>query len=255
MKRLFFFVILFSLLTANAQYRRLDSYSFFAGYAFMKTDFGARNDCNTNLSNTGFEVGGKIYYNLFPYHWTWGGIYHIRTQFEFSFSRGRVDHIGRWTEKKDSPTAQKLLAMHAEPMTIGLGIGVEYSFQDIQYYNFATLYGIYKFNVTPGVSLMAVYYNPNIKSDLGDITDPAQQINIVHPRFVGHIYPQSGITFAAVFKLMFTYQLHESFHIFLENRATWFLSDKIDGLDVNDAADKYTDWIYTPTLGFTYFIW
>jgi len=254
-KYLFLFLITISVLDINAQYRRFDSYSVFGGYAFLKTDFGARNDWSTNLSNTGLEVGGKIYYNLFPYHWTWGGIYHIRTNIELDFATGKVEHIGRWTRGKNSPLAQKLKAMYAKPTFFGLGLGLEYSLQDVQYYNYATLYGIYRFNVTPGVTLMAYYYRPNIVSELGDITNPELQKEILYPRFVGKVYPDSGVAFAAVFKLMFTYQLYETVHIFMENRATMFFSDKVDGLDVNDEADKYTDWIYTPTLGITYFLW
>jgi len=257
MKKLITLVVILATFTLDAQYRRIDSYSLFGGYSFVKGDFGARNDWNTNLSNTGFEIGGKIYYNLFPYHWTWNGIYHIRTNLEFTFSRGKLEHIGRWTEGENalSPTGQKLLAMHGRPTIFGLGVGVEYSYQDIQYYNFATLYGIYKFNVTPGITLMAVYYKPNLYSDLGDINNPALQPQILHPRFVNKVYNDPGITLGVVFKLMFTYQLYETVHIFLENRATWFLSDKIDGLDVNDEADKYTDWLVSPTIGITYFVW
>ncbi len=246
-------VLNFSLV--EAQYRTVDSYSFFTGYSFFKTDFGARNDWNTNLNNTGVELGGRIYVNLFPFHWQWNGMYHFRTSMIFSFARGRVDHIGRWTDNKTSPTAIKLKNMYATPTVFGIGLGIDYSLQDLQYFNFTRMYGIYKFNVSAGTDLMAFYYFPNIKSNLGDITDPAQQFAILHPRFVGKVYPNGGITFAAVLKITFTYQINESYQVFLENRNTWFYSDKIDGLDANDAPDKYTDWIYTPAFGVTYFIW
>jgi len=254
MKKLFGIFLFISFLQANAQYTRFDSYSIYGGYAFLKTDFGARNDWDTNLNNTGIEVGGKIYYNLFPFYWRWGGVTHLRFNFEFMFATGKLEHIGRWT-KKETPETLKLKAMYAEPIVAGLGISLEYSLRDIEYYNFTRLYGIYKFNATPGISLMAVYYDPNVYSTLGDITDPVEQQQILFHRFIGKVYPDPGITLAAVFKLTFTYQFTDNTHIFLENRATWFLDDKIDGLDVNDDADKYTDWIYTPALGLTFIIW
>ncbi len=249
------FIIFLVALSANAQYRTIDAYSFFSGYSFFKTDFGARNDWNTNINNTGVELGGKIFVNLFPYHWQWRGMYHIKTNFILTYAHGRVEHIGRWTDNKYSPTAVKLKNMFATPTVIGGGMGFEYSLQDLTFFNFTRLYGIYRFNVTTGVDLMAFYYMPNIKSNLGDITDVNVQPNILHSRFVGKVYPKSGITFGATFKVTFYYQLTESYHIYLENRTTWFLSDKVDGLDVNDAPDKFTDWLYTPAIGITYIVW
>ncbi len=252
-----FFILFFALVSVPffAQYRTVDSYSFFTGYSFIKSDFGARNDFDTNLNNTGVELGGKIYLNLFPYHWQWQGMYHFRTSFILSFATGRVDHIGRYTDNKTSPIAKKLMSMYARPVVFGMGMGIDYSFQNLQYYNFTRLYGIYRFNVTLGVDVMGFYYMPNIQSELGDITDPAQQVGILHPRFVGKVYPEAGITFGTTFKFSIHYQISENYHIYLENRSTWFLSDRIDGLDVNDEPDKFTDWIYTPALGITYFVW
>jgi hypothetical protein len=256
MKRAGLFIVLWLMgFSTWAQYRTVDSYSFFTGYSFMKSDFGARNDWNTNINNTGVELGGKIFLNLFPFHWQWQGMYHFRTNVIFDISYGRVDHIGKWTEGKTGPIANKLRNMYAKPFTVGVGFGMEYSLQDLQYFNFTRLYGIYRFNVSIGVDLMGFYYTPNIASNLGDITDPVEQFNILHPRFVGKIYPQSGFTFGTTFKLSFHYQINESYHIYLENRATWFASDKIDGLDVNDEPDKFNDWLFTPAFGIIYFIW
>ena len=239
----------------NAQYRTIDSYSFFSGYSFFKTDFGARNDMNTNLNNTGVELGGKIYLNLFPYHWQWQGMYHFKTYLVLSAAYGRVDHIGRWTDGKTGPTAEKLRNMYAKPFIFGAGFGTDYSVQNLQYYNFTKLYGIFRFNVTLGFEVAGYYYSPNIQSALGDITDPVKQTAILHPRFIGKVYPEAGITFGATFKTAIHYQINSSYHIYLENRSTWFLSDKVDGLDVNDTPDKYTDWLFTPAIGITYLIW
>ncbi len=231
----------------HAQYRTIDSYAFFASYSFFKSDFGARNDWNTNLHNNSYELGAKIFANPFPYSAYWGS--HFKVYGELHVLQGKLQHIGRWTEGPDSPMKDRLKAMKAKPFMAGFNLGFDFSLQDLRYYNFTESYGIYKFNAYIGLAVGAYYYKPNVYSELGDVNDPAEQISILIPRFVNKVYNDAGFVIAPSLHIGFTYQLNYYMQIFWENRFTWFSSDRVDGLDVNDSADKYHDWLVSPSFG------
>ncbi len=243
---LFFIGLFLFSVHVRAQYRNLDSYSINFSYGFLKSDFGARYDWNTSINNNAFELGGKLYFNPFPYSDKWGS--HFKSFVGLELVNGKLEHIGRWSAK-NTPYAQKLKAMHGRPLLVGFGVGLEYSLQDLRYYNFSESYGIYKFNPYIGITLQGYYYRPYVYSDLGDINDPGVQGSIIVPRFVNHIYNDGGFVFAPSFNVGVSYQLNYYMQIYWENRFTWFASDKIDGLDVNDNADKFNDWLVLPVIG------
>jgi len=235
----------------NAQYRTIHAYSFYGGYGFFKSDFGSRRDWRTNFSNNSAQVGMRLYFNLFPYYTS--SISHFRYYLGVEAIKGYLNHTGYWAEK-DSPMAQKLRAMTANPLLAGANLGIEYWVQDLRYYDYSRLYGIYRFNFYVGGSVNGYYYRPNVKSSLGNVDDPVEQQEILYPRFVGHVFNQQGFAFSATVKFGFTYQLNDYFHLFWEHPFTWFPNDKVDGLDVNDQADRYADWIYTPLIGISYIL-
>jgi len=239
-------IIWMSISGLRAQYRTFDAYSLGASYGFFKSDFGERYDWNTNIANNAFNFNAKLYFNLYKYHWQISN--HFRFFVNLDFSYGNLKHRGHYA-MKSSETAKRLRAMYAKPLLVGLGLGTEFWLQDLTYFSFNRLYGIYRFSPYLGVSILGLYYKPNVQSSLGNINDPAIQPYILHQRFVGKIYNSGGITPVVNMSVGLSYQITAFTHLFLENKFTWFPTDKVDGLDVNDNADKYSDWLYAPVLG------
>ncbi len=248
MKRLFL-ILLVALLKINglhAQYRTFDGYSIGGSYGFFKSDFGERYDWNTNIANNAYQFNAKLYFNFYKYHWRITS--HFRFFATLDFAYGNLKHRGHYAFKS-SEIAKRLRTMTAKPILVGLGVGTEFWLQDLTYFSFNKLYGIYRVSPYVGISVLGYYYKPNIQSSLGDINDPAIQPYILHPRFVGHVYNEGGFAPAVNMTLGFSYQITALTHLYLENKFTWFPNDRVDGLDVNDRADKFSDWLYAPIVG------
>jgi len=252
-KKGLFFIVFITIWGMNAQYRPLDGYGFYVGHTFFKSDFGARNDMKTNLANNGVVAGGRFYFNLFPYSMYFAS--HFRPYTEISFIYARLDHIGKWVEGPPSPGKTQLKAMHANPLMFGINFGLEYHLQDLRSFNFNTLAGIYRFNPYAGIYLGGYYYQSNIYSDLGDLTNPFEQNIIVFPRFINKVYYDPGFTFSAGIKTGVNYQLNDYTQLYFETKFSWFSSDKIDGLDVNDPADKFHDWTVSQIIGILFLMY
>ena len=249
------FILLLSLILAftsvKAQYREGHALSFYMGYGFFKSDFGARRDWRTNITNNATEFGVKAYFNLYPSKKKMAQHFRFYGNMDIIFSH--LTHEGYWADG-DSPNAKKLQAMTADPFLIGLGAGSEYWFRNLWDFDLSRYGQKRRINAYVGLSLNLYYYKPHVKSSLGNINDPTLQPQILHPRFVNHVYNSGGFAFAAGFKFGVSFPISYYLHIYWENPFLWFPGDKVDGLDVNDSADKYSDWIYTPVIGLTYII-
>ncbi|NPA46689.1 MAG: hypothetical protein GXO24_05685 [Chlorobi bacterium] len=237
--------------STHAQYRREHAFSVYGGYGFFKSDFGMRYDWETNISNNATQFGVKAYLNLYPRNMQ--VVRHFRFYSNLDFIFAHLVHKGKWAEK-DSPGGEKLRAMTADPFLAGIGFGTEYWFRDLKNYDFLRYWDRKRINAYVGISLNAYYYQPNVKSSLGNVNNLAEQPYILHPRFVGHIYNNGSFAFAAGLKFGVSVPINYYLQIYWENPFLWFPGDKVDGLDVNDQADKYGDWIYTPVIGLTYII-
>jgi len=230
----------------------------FAGPVTLQSDFGQRNNFDTNAGNTGFGIGIMHFINFSSANnkETFFSE-HFKVRSDLNFSRTTLKHFGEWVERKpDGLFAQQLKNMHASS-TI-LGIGAQLLFHPIKIHDFENTIG----GLSPYGSLgfQVSYYSAKVGSHLGDITLP----NVTPGKYLtpsdgrAHGFStETGVVLSATAAVGVQYKLTKMSDLMFETRFQMYNSDWIDGLNPNKALyteNKSNDWQVWFNFGYIYYL-
>jgi len=258
-------LVLFSLAIAKqdlyGQFGFSHELGIITGPVTFYSDFGQRNDFETNINNVGFGVG-IVHYLNFSYRadcncYTRDTFFndHFKIRNELDFHVTKFEHFGEWVAPdKTSLFADQLRAMQGKSTVIELGSQLEYFPLSIR--DFAA--GAYK--IAPFMSMGAhwVSYDPEVKSSLGDLNTPLST-NI---KYFNSFQQEGDSTWAFVASVGIRYKLNDLSDLMLDSRWEYYFTDWVDGLNpslknngsVAVPENKANDWIYWLNIGYIYYL-
>ncbi|PJJ10301.1 hypothetical protein CLU83_3703 [Flavobacterium sp. 1] len=226
-----------------------------AGRIEFRSDYGQRNDTQTNLNNMGLQIAFVDYMN-FSYTDFVNDYFaeHFKIRNEFSYSKTNLQHYGKWTEKNTIPSKQ-LKAMRGSTQLVNLGFQLEYSFVHI--HDFERTIGSFAPYIALGPQVN--FYTATATSELGELGNT----NTTHPKYLvpsdGHPYGfsnESKMVFSGVLNIGTRYKLTPMSDLVFDIRAQYFNSDWVDGLNPNRelfTENKNNDWL--TFIGFGYILY
>jgi hypothetical protein len=209
-----------------------------AGPVQFRSDYGQRDDVQTNLNNTGFGLGIIDYLN-FSYNDN-RNIYfkeHFKVRNELSYSKTDLQNYGQWVEKNTLPSKQ-LAAMRGSTQLINLGTQLE--FYPVHIHDFENTMGSFAPYIGLGVQMS--YYTAAVTSKMGQLGNVAT----TYPKYLvpsdGHAHGyanESKAVFSEVINIGTRYKLNQMSDLIIDLRYQHFESDWVDGLNPNN--DIYTE--------------
>ncbi len=245
--------LLIATTTLTAQRNNLiQEIGIFVGPSALYSDFGERNNFETNSNNVGFGIGIFHIFNFVDSDKRPFISEHFRVRTELSYHRTNLKFYGRYVEdSKTSLFANQLRATTGKNTIIEFGPQLEYYFLNIRNY----MYGVN--DLAPYVSLGIHYvsFNPEITSDI----DPPLDTN---PKYLGSIQQKAGFTASVLGGVGVRYSIDQKSDIFLASRWTYYLSDWVDGLNPTEEnnggrpvpENRANDWTYSLNVGYIYYI-
>lgn len=227
-----------------------------SGAPSFSTDYGERFEFQSaGGGNIGFGIGLVHYMNFtnFAYMWddrtSWFRL-HFKLRNELSYMKANLDHFGVYAER-NSPGGDKLRAMHGTTTVINLGSALEYHMKDIV--DYATRFYDIKWDPYLSLGLMANYYDPTLKSDLGDWTTTP---SVLYAKWAvpGTVDVSSGITGSLNTSIGTRYNIGENSDLVFEARWQFFFSNWVDGLNARVVENKSNDWVYFFHVGYIYYL-
>ncbi len=231
------------------------------GPVVFYSDFGQRNNFETNSKNVGFGVG-LIHYLNFSYRadcncYTRDTYFndHFKIRNELDYHQTNFEHYGRWVApNKTSLFADQLRAMSGTTTVFEIGSQLEYFPFSIR--DFAAR----AYKIAPFISLGAhwVNYETKVKSAFGALNTP-----ITTPdKYYNSFQQGPASTWAIVGSVGIRYKLTQMSDLMLDSRWEYYFSDYVDGLkpslENNGTTpvpeNKANDWIYWLNLGYIYYI-
>ena len=249
-----FVLILLIGLTHNSysQLRITHEIGLIAGGIEFRSDYGQRGDTETNLKNSGFQIGVVDYLN-FSYTDNLNDYLkeHFKIRSELSYSKTDLQHFGEWTEK-NSIGSKQLKAMRGSSQLLNLGFQLEYSFKHI--HDFEREVG--SFAPYIGLGPQISYYTATATSTLGELGNPITTF----PKYLvpsdGHPHGysnESKSVISVALNIGTRYKLTTMSDLVLDVRAQYFGSDWVDGLNPNKdlyKENKGNDWLTFLGLGY-----
>tara|TARA_R110002072_G_scaffold22615_1_gene79252 strand:+ start:73646 stop:74467 length:822 start_codon:yes stop_codon:yes gene_type:complete len=232
------------------------------------SDFGVRNDFETNSGNVGYGVG-IIHYINFSYRadcncYTRDTYFndHFKIRNEIDFHKTRLDHFGKWVDPdRTSITADQLRAMSGSSTVFDIGSQLEYFPLSIRDFSAGA------FKISPFISLGIhwVNYNPEVTSDLG-----AVNTSFTTPdKYFNGFQQEPDSTWGVVASVGIRYKLTPLTDLLIDSRWQYYFSDWVDGLNptiqnnqqvlgegngVPVPENKANDWIYWLNIGYVVYL-
>lgn len=232
---LVFFTIFGISATSYSQLNLAHEIGVIFGPVSFQSDYGQRNNFDTNIGNTGFGVGIVHFLNLSSnanrdYYFN----EHFKLRSELSLNKVDFKHFGEWVERDpDAIDTQQLKAMSGKTTLLNFGTQVEF-FPFMKIHDFENMPG--SFNPYISLGIMGSFYNTEASSSLGPLGDPA----ITYPKYLtpsdGRQYgfsTETGIAVSALIGAGVHYKLNEMNDLMFEVRYQGFASDWVDGLNPN----------------------
>tara|TARA_R110001583_G_scaffold27778_1_gene98981 strand:+ start:12729 stop:13520 length:792 start_codon:yes stop_codon:yes gene_type:complete len=251
---LFFFV----LTTTHSQDKTSHEIGFITGRAAFTTDYGQRYNFRSNVgSNVGMGVGLIYYLNFSDYRYRWNNrtsyfSEHFRVRGELSYMTANLNHFGEWAEE-DSIWGEKLRSMQGKASIVNFGAQLEFHIVDIVDFGSRRIPDL-KWSPYISAGFMVDYYNPDLKSDLGDWNE---DISVIYDKWQvpGAINVDANFTTSVTLGIGTRHKLGEYSDILIESRWQYFFSNYIDGLNAkDDPANKYNDWLLWVHVGYVYYL-
>jgi len=228
-----------------------------SGPVAFQSDFGQRENLDTNKGNMGYGVG-LVHYINFAYRadcncYTTDKYFndHFKLRTELSYNKTKLDHFGEWV--KDSRTgidAVKLRAHSGEANNFDVGMQLEYFPLSIRSFQ---AFG-YKFAPFGSIGMHFTSFNPKASTSFGDqqITTPD---NFYTGWLPGSIDPSSGTTWSVVSSIGTRYKLTIVSDFMIDIRWQYYLSsDYVDGLNHQLPSNKANDWLVWFNVGYIYYL-
>lgn len=227
-----------------------------AGPVAFQSDFGVRNNFETNAGNTGIGIG-IVHYINFSYRadcncYTTDTYFndHFKLRSEISWNKTKLNHFGEWVRpERTSLNADKLRAHSGEANNLDVGMQIEFFPLSIRSFQ------AFSYSFAPFVSLGAHYttFSPTAATTYGD-----QNINNATNFYSGwdpgSINVEGGSTWSYVASVGVRYKLTMVSDLMLDMRWQYFDNNLIDGLDHQLPSNKANDWLVWLNFGYIYYL-
>ncbi len=233
-----------------------------AGPVEFRSDFGSRDDIQTNLGNSGFGIG-IVHYINFSYRadcncYTTDTYFndHFKLRNEISWNKTNLEHIGKWVDpSRTTPEANQLRAHKGIAENLDIGTQIEFfplSIRDFQSFAYRIApyvsLGIHYTSFTPKVS--TTYNNPNPLA-YGDVLDSTNFYSGWAP---GSVDASPGSTWSVVSSVGIRYKLNKLSDLLLDLRWQYYFNDWVDGLNHQLSYNKNDDWLLWLNVGYVYYL-
>ena len=227
-----------------------------AGPVEFRSDFGSRNNEETNLGNSGIGIG-IVHYINFSYRadcncYTTDTYFndHFKLRSEISWNKTKLNHFGEWVAPdKTSANADRLRAHSGEANNFDIGMQIEYFPKSIRSFQ------AYSYKFAPFISLGVHYtaFSPKAFTEYGDgdVLNPNNFYSFWEP---GSIDPSAGSSFSMVTSVGVRYKLTVLSDLMLDLRWQLYFDDWIDGLNHQLSYNKYNDWLIWLNFGYIYYL-
>lgn len=221
---------------ANAQSSLAQEVGIIFGPVSFQSDYGQRNNFNTNVGNTGFGIG-IVHFINFSSNSNRQSFFseHFKVRSELSFNKTKLEHFGQWVEieKKKAAAVQYLSSMHGNSTIVNLGTQLEYS-PFMKIHDYENTIGSFSPYISLGIQVS--YYTAKASSRLGDLGFP----ETTYPKYLipsdgrPHGYSnESGTVLSIVTGVGVHYKLNDLSDLMFDIRYQGFNSDWVDGLNPN----------------------
>lgn len=226
------------------------------GPVAFQSDFGVRNDFETNAGNTGIGIG-IIHYINFSYRadcncYSTDTYFndHFKLRSEISWNKTKLEHFGKWVDQsRQSIEADQLRAHTGEANNFDIGMQLEYFPLSIRSFS------AQQESFAPFVSLGAHFtsYNPKVYTTYGDgnINNPNNFYSFWDP---GSVDPSSGTTWSVVGSVGTRYKLTILSDLMVDLRWQHFFNNWVDGLNHQLPSNKSNDWLVWLNFGYIYYL-
>jgi len=201
----------------------------------FQSDYGQRNNFDTNIGNTGFGLG-IVHFINFSANNNRENFFteHFKVRSELSFNKTKLEHFGKWVEiEKQKGAVQYLGAMHGSSTLVNLGAQLEFS-PFMKIHDFENTIGSFSPYVSLGFQVS--YYSAKADSRLGPLGLPST----TYPKYLtpsdGRPYGfsnENGVVLSATAGVGVHYKLTTMSDLMFEVRYQGFNSDWVDGLNPN----------------------
>lgn len=233
-----------------------------AGPVAFQSDFGVRQDFETNAGNTGIGIG-IVHYINFSYRadcncYTTDTYFndHFKLRSEISWNKTKLDHFGKWVDaSRTGPNADKLRAHHGEANNFDIGMQLEFFPKSIRSFQ---AFG-YKFAPFASLGVHYTSFNPEVTTDYGD-GNILNANNFYDPWVNGQssvtdvINNQAGSTWSIVSSIGTRYKLTALSDLMLDLRWQYYFSNWVDGLNHTLQSNKANDWLVWLNFGYIYYL-
>ncbi len=240
-----------------------------SGSIQLRSDFGRRNNSQTNFGNSGIGLG-IVHYINFTYRancncYTANSFFndHFKLRNEISYNRTELEHLGEWVDaNRTSVQAQQLRGHTVTAKNIDIGTQLEFfplsirSFQSFGYRlaPYISL-GIHLTSYNPKVT--TTYDNPD-PSAYGNILDQTNFYSGWFDNYTAGVDPypigvEGGSAWSTVTSVGVRYKLDRLSDLVLDLRGQYFFSDWIDGLNHNLEYNKSNDWLIWLNVGYIFY--
>jgi len=265
-------VIIFLLLGSQLSFSQLGfshEIGAIVGPVQFRSDYGVRNNEETNIGNTGIGIG-LIHYINFAYRadcncYSTDTYFndHFKLRSEISWNKTKLEHFGQWVAPdKTSENADRLRAHSGEAQNFDIGMQLEYFPLSIRSFQ------AFSYRFAPFVSLGIHYtsYNPKSSSTRGDVLNEntiysywyANEVLLPSiPLGEEREYPinlDSGSIWSVVASVGVRYKLTHLSDLMLDLRWQYFGNDWIDGFNHELDSNKNNDWLLWLNFGYIYYL-
>ncbi|MDR7372685.1 THC0290_0291 family protein [Flavobacterium aquidurense] len=243
---------------ATAQFRFAQEVGIILGPIAFQSDYGERNDSETNVKNTGFGVGLVHFMNFsnLNNHETFF-TEHFKVRSEVSLSQTNLEHFGEWVQGNPNKLGTKQLKAMTGKTTVA-GLGAQLEFSPIPIHRFENNTG--SFSPYMSLGFLVSYYSAKVGSSLGPLGNPLT----TYPKYLvpsdGRQYGfsnETGVVLSATAGLGVHYKLTTMSDLMLEGRFQSFSSDWVDGLNPNKKIfkeNKAKDWQVWFNVGYIMYL-
>ncbi|MCB0465277.1 MAG: glutamate dehydrogenase [Aequorivita sp.] len=258
---LVFFLLVFAKQEVYSQFGFSHEVGLITGPVVFYSDFGQRNNFETNGRNTGFGVG-LIHYINFSYRadcncYTRDKYFndHFKIRNEIDYHKTNLKHYGRWVAPdQTSLFADQLRAMSGSTSVFEIGSQLEYFPLSIR--DFAA--GSFKIAPFMSFGVHYVSYTSEVTSTMGPLNSPISTPD----KYYNSFQQGSASTWAMVGSVGIRYKLTPLSDLMLDSRWEYYFTDYLDGLNPslkNNGTtpvpeNKANEWIYWLNIGYIYYI-
>lgn len=266
-----FFCLFLIFQVGNAQLGFSHEVGIIAGPVQFRSDYGSRNEAETNFGNSGIGIGLAHYLN-FAYRadcncYTTDTYFndHFKVRNEISWNKTNLDHLGQWVgPERTSDNADRLRAQSGIAKNLDIGTQIEFfplSIRDFQ--GFA-----YKFAPFVSLGVHYTFSTPEASTTYGD-GDIYKAENIysywyedqtflpVLPAGETRQYPidvTPTSNWSVVASAGVRYKLTKLSDLMLDLRWQYYFSDWVDGFDHELDFNKKNDWLVWLNVGYIYYL-